>query len=195
MIFGNASAPIPSELHTEWFIARPLSEIYVELDYEAYMASWDVIGSHSAGRWQTEGYTIEENRRQTAAHTVEHAARRSLAFILLSPDEARSLGCVYMNPLQDFLDHIIVKGWGVSTGRPQEAMITFWIREDEQEGELPDHLVREVEAWLRQEWDFEGYVWRVSNQEPRSMLALEQAGLEWQFGVATDPIGRYSFYG
>jgi hypothetical protein len=195
MIFGNTSATIPEELRTDWFIARPLSEIYAELDYEAYMTSWNVIGSHNAGRWQTEGYTLEENRRQIVAHEVEHTSRRSLAFILLSPDERRSLGCIYMNPLQELLDRIIVKGWGVSTGRPQEAMVTFWVREVEQESDLPDHVVREVEAWLQQEWEFAGYVWRVRNEERRSILAMEQAGLEWQFGVAIDRTGRYNFWG
>jgi RimJ/RimL family protein N-acetyltransferase len=195
MIFNNPSASIPQELRTDWFIARPLTEEYAEIDYEAYMASPNVIPVHGAGRWQVEGFTLEENRRLVADHTTDHATHRRFAFILLSPDETRSVGCVYFNPLQEFLDRAITKGWGAANDKAKEAMVTFWMREDEQEGELPDIVVRSVETWLHQEWQFKGHFWRIRNEEIRSMVAMEQAGLERRFGVAVDKIGRYNFWG
>lgn len=195
MLFNNEQITVPKALYTEWFTARPLSATYADIDYEAYMASPTVIGVHSAGRWQTEGYTLEENRRQATQHAADHAAHRSFAFILLSPDESRSLGCFYINPLQPFLDRVISRGWGVANGVPHEAMITFWLREEAEESDFPDHMVREVQQWLVQSWQMAGHLWRIRPQEHRSLLALERAGLEWHTGIATDPIGRYILYG
>ncbi len=194
MIFGNESAPMPEELRTDWFIARPLTKAYAELDYEAYIASRNVIEEHSAGRWQTEGYTLEDNRREAAAHEVEHAARRSLAFILLSPDERKSLGCVYFNPLQAFLNRAVKPGWGAESGVTEEAIVSFWVRGDEQEGEMPDVVVREVEKWLRDEWNFEGHLWRIREQETRSQLVLKRAGLRGRYAIDVEGIGRYGFF-
>jgi hypothetical protein len=219
MIFNNPTASIPETLPTDDFLLRPLNELSADLDYEAYMASPTIIHLHSAGRWQVQGYTLEENQRQTAAHWADHQARRSFAFILLSPDETRSLGCVYFNPLQDFLKrtgiienpsnhtfqaHVLSN---VPSGRGEqetptpalqwgvEAMITFWVREDEQEGEIPDKVVHSVEQWLQKEWDFNGHLWRIREEETRSNLALERAGLRGRYGIEVEGIGRYGFFG
>ncbi len=216
MIFNNPSASIPETLNTDDFILRPLNESYADLDYEAYMASPTVIHLHSAGRWHLQGYTLEENQRQTATHWAEHQARRSFAFTLLLPDETRSLGCVYFNPLQNFIERLGINEnplnntfqahvySPVPLGRGEsriafeewgaEAMVTFWVREEEQESEVPDKVVQSVEQWLQDEWDFNGHLWRIRQEETRSNLALERAGLRGRYGIEVEGIGHYGFF-
>lgn len=206
MLFNNPSATIPETLQTDRFMVHPLNETYAAVDYEAYMASPNVIRLHSAGRWQVEGYTLEENQFQATAHGQDHQARRSFAFILLAPDETRSLGCIYFNPLRDFLERVEREKRGGATiaslspplqeiADVAEAMVTFWVREDEQEGELPEKVVSGIEQWVRNEWTFEGHLWRIRQEETRSNLALERVGLQGRYGIEVEGIGRYGFFG
>ncbi len=181
--------PIPSHLRTPDFTLHPLTPRYAAIDYEAYIASPNVIDLHSVGRWQIEGYTLEENQRATAWHAAAHQRRESFAFILLTPDETRGLGCVYFNPL---LPRLINQADAIATDiNDHTTMVTFWIREGE-EKRLSFPVVQVVEAWLHQEWHFSGHYWRVNQQETASIHALAAAGLTLQFSIGEQPL--YHFY-
>ena len=81
----GSSASVPSGLVHPAFVAVPLTPANVELDYAAYMASPAVIRVHSDGRWPVDGFTLEDDRSQAAAHHAEHQARRAFTFLLLDP--------------------------------------------------------------------------------------------------------------
>jgi hypothetical protein len=115
----SSSASVPSGLVHPAFVAVPLSIANVELDYAAYMASPDVIRVHSDGRWAVDGFTLEDDRNQAAAHHAEHQARRAFTFLLLDPTKSQSLGCVYVNPLRAYLRRA---GGGLAVGLSDGAV-------------------------------------------------------------------------
>jgi hypothetical protein len=192
--FHPTSPPIPTTLHTPLFTIRPLTDVYAAQDYEAYRASPTVIALHSAGRWQVEGFTLAQNVALARQHATDHAAQRNFAFILLTPDEQKSLGCFYINPLQPFLARV-APALPRTPAMSADASVTFWLREDEQAGTLPDNAVQTIETWLREAWHFNGHLWRVRDVETRSILALRRAALTERFTLDVEGIGQYRFFG
>jgi hypothetical protein len=70
------------------------------------------------------------------------------------------------------------------------------VREDRQGSKLPDLLVRAVDGWLRKAWPFSMHYVRVNEDEQRSIIALERAGLACQFSLKVQtPPYRYHFFG
>jgi len=63
---------IPAGLSAPSFIIEPLQESHAALDYEAYISSPDVIRIHSAGRWPTKDFTLQEDRLLLAGHYERH---------------------------------------------------------------------------------------------------------------------------
>jgi RimJ/RimL family protein N-acetyltransferase len=155
-------AKVPDELVHHAFVATPLTAALLELDYAAYLASPDVIRVHSDGRWPVDGFTIEQDARQVARHEADHQARTAFTFVLLDPTRSAALGCLYLNPL-----------------RPDDptARVTFWIRQDQQDTELPYEVVRAADRWLTEDWPTTSHVFRVLPTERESRQALERAGL------------------
>lgn len=194
MSFYPTSHPLPTTLHTPRFTIVPLTDAYAAQDYEAYMASPNVIALHSAGRWEVEGFTLAQNTELTRRHAADHTAQRNFAFILLTPDEQKSLGCFYINPLHSFLARV-APTLPRTPAMSANASVTFWLRDDEQEGTLPDDAVRIIETWLREAWHFNGHLWRVRDVETRSILALHRAALTERFALDVDGIGQYRFFG
>jgi hypothetical protein len=87
----SSGAPMPSGLVHPAFAAVPLSPANVHLDFAAYMASPAVIRVHSDGRWPIDGFTLEDDESQAAAHYAAHQARRAFTFLLLDPSRSQSL--------------------------------------------------------------------------------------------------------
>ena len=99
----SSSASVPSGLAHPAFVAVPLTPANAQLDYAAYMASPAVIRMHSDGRWPVDGFTLEDDRSQAAAHHAAHQARRAFTFLLLDPSQSQALGSVYLNSLREYL--------------------------------------------------------------------------------------------
>lgn len=196
MSFYPEPLVVPETLRTPDLLARPLRAADAALDYAAYMESPAVIRAHSGGRWPTEGFSLAENTRLAAAHEREHLQRRAFTFTLLAPDEQSCLGCLYIRPLLAFLRRAQAPAWLAARAGERAAMVTFWLHERHQHGPLPDRLVQAAQAWLSETWRLEGYMYRVSPDERRSILALERAGLECLAGLALegDPPLRFELY-
>ena len=156
------SEPIPGELVHHAFVATPLTAALLELDYATYMASPDVIQVHSDGRWPVDGFTREEDARLIARHEADHRARTAFTFLLVDPTRTTGRGCLYINPL---------------TPGDRTARVTFWIRQDQQDTDLPYEVVRATDRWLTEDWPTTSHVFRVLPAERTSREALERAGL------------------
>jgi len=144
--------PVPQRLVGSVFIATPMTSDKVDLDFAAYLASPDVIRIHSDGRWPVDGFTIDEDRRLTAIHEADHQAGRAFTFLLSDPAESESLGCLYLNPLHDYLARVGAPA-GVREQFPAaSAMVTFWVRQDLQDSGLPGTVVADVDRWLGCDW-------------------------------------------
>ena len=137
--FVPADFVIPSRLETAQFRLRMLSVGDVEKDYAAVMETQRRFLSLGYD-WPREGFTLEENLADLEQHQREFLAREAFAYTVVSPDESRGLGCVYINPAREA---------GI------DARIRMWVRESEYEKGLDPLLFRAVKEWIEKEWPFE----------------------------------------
>lgn len=132
---------IPSGFETDQFRARMLTIHDVDRDYEAVIASASALTSlfPTWGGWPA-GLTLEQNLIDIGWHQKEFQRRRSFAYTIVSHDEAKVLGCVYVEPAQR-------QGF--------DAEVYFWARESDL-GEPADRaLSNAVQPWMENEWPFE----------------------------------------
>jgi RimJ/RimL family protein N-acetyltransferase len=191
----NASKPVPSGLMHPTFNAAPLTVANANLDYAAYMASPEVIRTHSAGRWPVEGLTVEEDRELIATHQADHEAWRAFAFTLLNPDGDQGVGCLYLNPLHAYLARVGADRATRDRFPVASALVTFWIRQDRQQTELPRAVVAAVNAWIVAAWPLDAHLFRILPDEHSSRAALERAGLRPVALVLPGEMLPYLWYG
>ena len=136
---------VPEGLERERFRLRMLTVHDVVKDYDAVMSSIDhlqgVFGDRSS--WPSPGLTLEQDLIDLGWHQKEFQNRTSFAYTVLSPDEARCLGCVYLYP---------------SSHPDMDVDVYLWVRADEVASGLDDQLFGAVRLWLGEAWPF-GRVW------------------------------------
>ena len=169
---------MPAGLAHPAFVATALTPANAALDYAAYMASPDVIRVHGDGRWPVAGFTLEEDRRQAAAHHAAHEARRAFTFLLLDPSRSESLGCLYLNPLREYLGRAGATAEILSAIPPTTAMVTFWTRQDQEHAGLAETVAAAVSRWLVTDWPFALCLFRILPSERVSLTALERLQLQ-----------------
>lgn len=143
MLSVNVSAP--TELRTNRFVTRPLLATDNEKDFEAWSSSIEalngVFGPESG--WPSSDMTLEENAVDVAWHQKEHANNSSYAFTVMSTDNVRCLGCVYLSPARKL-------GY--------EVELFWWVRSDESASGLDAVLGDAVQQWLKDDWPFRNVV-------------------------------------
>lgn len=172
----QAPWPEPPTVHGDVSLV-PLTRGLAELDTVAYRSSPQAIGSHSAGRWPTSGFTLEANLPLLAAHEAEHEAGDAFAFAILGPRGDEEWGCVYLRPLR-------AHGERTHTGLalPEStirsaAVATFWLIDDDARRPPATEVVRLIEGWT-EAWGAAPVVFRCRPEERESVSALEGAGLD-----------------
>lgn len=129
---------VPATLETDRFRLRMLSVDDVEKDYEAVIESRDLL--HSMGSiWPREGFTIEENLADLERHQQEFLDREAFAYTVVSLDESRVLGCVYINPVES---------------DDADARVRMWVRQSEYDKGLDAVLFEAVKKWMDSSWPF-----------------------------------------
>src|SRR5918993_4107193 len=121
MMFYPDDAPVPNALRGDEFLLRPLRATDVDLDYEAVMASQEILRRGSDGQWPRPDFTLEENLADLQGHEADFHARRGFTYTVMDPAETRCLGCVYAYPPETD---------GDSRDRDHEAVVWFWVRPD-----------------------------------------------------------------
>jgi hypothetical protein len=174
----NPAGCVPSDLTHHRFIATPLTTAHLDLDYAAYMASPDVIRAHSDGRWPVERFTMADDAAQIAQHETDHHARRAFTYTLLDHAKTQALGCLYLNPLHAYLNRVGADPATTGSWPSDAVMVTFWIRQDLQDSDLPRAVIVAVTAWLLSCWPFGAHVYRILPAEQTSLTALNLAGLQ-----------------
>lgn len=104
MSFVPDDFDIPSGTQTEHLTLRMLAPDVTALDYDALMESRVRLRLWSDGTWPEDDFTLDGNRGDLEEHEREFHAREAFAYTVLSPDEARCEGCIYINPLARFLN-------------------------------------------------------------------------------------------
>ncbi|MEH6590065.1 MAG: hypothetical protein V7746_07420 [Halioglobus sp.] len=138
--FVPDNATIPPGLEAEAFRLRMLTINDLVKDYDAVMSSVEHLGGvfGSDDAWP-EGLTLEEDLVDLGWHQKEFELGSSFAYTVMSLDESRCLGCVYVDP---------------SEKSDYDARVILWVRQSEIETGLDDKLYRAVVRWLSQKWWF-----------------------------------------
>jgi len=122
------------------FRVRPLTIRDAELDFEAVTAScehlWSLFGE--AWGWPPEDLDLEQDTIDVAWHQKEAQLTRSYAYAVVSHDESKVLGCIYLDP---------------PTRQGYDAEAFWWGRSD-QPG-LEEEIGAAAREWIASHWPFE----------------------------------------
>ena len=127
---------VPTTHSNDRLRLRMLSVEIAEKDYEAVVESRIRLRKSSQPGWPREGFTLDENIADLERHEHEFSKREAFAYTVVTLDESRVLGCVYINP---------------DNGK-HDAVVRLWVRDSEQE--LLDLLMDTVQAWVADAWPF-----------------------------------------
>ena len=114
---------VPARIDTEQFLMRSITVHDAFKDYDAVMSSREHLwGRFSAvWGWPAEDMTIEQNIVDLGWHQKEFTLRSSFDYALMTRDESRPLGCVYIDPPSE---------------DGTDAEVWFWARTSERNGDI-----------------------------------------------------------
>ena len=127
---------VPAEHGNDRLRLRRLSVAVAQKDYEAVVETRIRLRKSSQHGWPREGFTLDENIADLERHDREFGNREAFAYTVVTLDESRVLGCVYINPCD--VEH--------------GALVRLWVRDSEQR--LLAFLTTTVRAWLADVWPF-----------------------------------------
>ena len=143
---------IPALLETDNFRLRMLSVDDVEKDYEAVIESRELLHAKFGGSWPRAGFTLEENLDDLKKHQQEFLDRKAFAYTVVSLDETKILGCIYINPPQKYKNIPEFVEYWKRTGA--DAVVYMWVRQTEYEKGLDEILFHTVIDWINADWPF-----------------------------------------
>lgn len=144
---------VPAVVQTEQFRLRSITIHDAFKDYDAVMSSREHLWSRfgEIWGWPSENLSLEQNIIDLAWHQKECQLRSSFDYAVMSLDESRLLGCVYIDP----------------PDRPAtDADIWYWARASELANGLEDQLGQFKPGWLSEAWPFEAIL---LNGQPLSL--------------------------
>jgi hypothetical protein len=130
---------VPETLEHPRFRLRKLTIHDVDKDLEAIHER--VLEDGTPDPWLDT--TREENLVDLGWHQKEFELRRSFAYTVVTPDEGRVLGCVYLYPHEE-----------------ADVEVRMWVQRSAWEEGLDPELERAVRAWIEEAWPFERVLYR-----------------------------------
>ena len=109
-------------------------------DYDAVTSSAVYLRAIWPDSEWPQGLTLEQNLIDLGWHQKEFQRRSSFAYTVVTLDETRVIGCVYINPTRK---------------RDYDAEVYLWVREAELGSPSDNRLFEVVDDWLAAEWPFE----------------------------------------
>ena len=132
---------IPEKLETRHFRLRMLTVNDVVKDYDAVMTSIDhlkgVFGPESS--WPSPDLSFEQDLIDLGWHQKEFQKRSSFAYTVVTPDESKIIGCLYIYP---------------SEKEKYDARIIMWVRQSAACSGLDEILYQSVRNWISSQWPF-----------------------------------------
>ncbi len=151
MLFYPEPLPIPKLLKTAVFTLKPLTPTHVHLDYAALMSNIELLRLWGGHNWPHVNFTLANNLQDLEWHDQEHRERIAFTYTVLSPNEDKCLGCVYINSLTKVLpDNEAV----LAALPPQTPIVRFWVIQSQLDNKLDLQLLDSLIAWFKSEWDF-----------------------------------------
>lgn len=152
---------VPEVLETPEFRLRKLTVNDLVKDYDAVMSSVE----HLKAVWPDSGWpaglTLEEDLIDLGWHQKEFQNRASFAYTLVTLDESKVIGCVYIDPTR---------------ARGYDAEIYLWVRASELESGLDARLFNTVKSWLADDWPFESPAFPGRDIDWKVWESLERTG-------------------
>jgi hypothetical protein len=131
---------VPEKLETDRFRLRMLTVDDVEKDYEAVMSSREYLSNPlDENSWPKENMTLEENLQDLRRHQNEFINRIAFAYTVVSLDESKCLGCVYIDSSEKEIF---------------DAEVYLWTRTSELKNGLDELLYETVKNWVKDRWPF-----------------------------------------
>ncbi len=141
MAFLPEEFEVPTLLEAGAFRVRPITVHDVVKDYDAVMTNrgylWGLFGE--AWGWPPADLTLEQDLIDLGWHQKEFQTRSSFDYAVMSLDEKRLLGCVYIDPAEK-------EGF--------DAEVYFWARPNAPEKDLERDLEQAVKRWISEAWPF-----------------------------------------
>jgi len=177
MRFYPPDAAVPTEYQTQDLQLKVLRPEHVERDYDAFMSSRERLLIWSGGSWPAADFTLEQNMGDMHYHEDRYNARTEFTFTVMSRDETRVEGCIYIDPWGDYLKRTDVTPESLGIG-DDEGVLSFWVRDSALERQLDRQLVAGLLDWLAgDEWAFKRVYFRANAGQERDIQLLEEAGL------------------
>lgn len=197
MPFPRPGDSVPDALHTDAFLLRPITAADAEADYEAVMATRDLLRLWEQTSWPADDFTVSENRRDLAGLAERHAAGRAFTFTMRDPADAQCLGCVYVFPIDAaFLARASVTARENVDWATVDAAVYFWVRGERLAGALDARLLDALRSWFSGAWALDRTVYVTSALVTRQTALLEHAGLRVWFELSEpDKPAPYLAYG
>jgi hypothetical protein len=177
MKFYPPNAPVPDLLQTEEFLLRPLRPGDSALDYDAVIASQDLLRRRTGGKWPHIGFSAKANRADLEQHAIDFRDRRGFTYTVLDPAQTRCLGCVYVDPLPENLRLTQAAVDNVASAGAYQALVSFWVRSDVVPRDIDRYLLTELLQWLKTDFAFTRVVFASWQSDVRQMMILRDAGL------------------
>ncbi|MEM7302788.1 MAG: N-acetyltransferase [Pseudomonadota bacterium] len=196
-MFIQSPAKVPDQLQTDEFIIRPIEVNDAEADYEAVMESREFLRLWEQSSWPEDDFTLEENRKDVEKLVERHASGHSFAFTVLTPDETRCLGCIYVFPNDaGMFVRSEISPRDSNAWVDVSAANYFWVRKSELKSGLDQRLLRHLADWFKSKWKFKQPVFVTNQQYDQQVTMFEQAQLSLQFEI-NDPNaeGKFLAYG
>lgn len=189
-------APVPIGLVTEEFLLRPLTADDVHLDYDALMASHEMLRRWSGTGWPAEDFTLAENLLDLQRHEQEHRASVAFTYTLMNPAGDLCLGCCYVEPLDRLLERAESLPYiGSATVGDFTAVVRFWVRQSFLADDLDERLLNTLISWLGSDWAFAHFYFRTNELDRRQVALFERAGFERRYALELPDVrGRYLLY-
>ncbi len=174
--FYPDDAPVPDGLRAEGFVLKPLTAAHNALDYEAVMATQEMLRQRG-GEWPRPDFTPEENLADLEGHEADFRSRSGFTYTVQTPDGTRCLGCVYAYPLADALRRQGADEETVARVGDHEAVVWFWVRPEGIAADLDRQLAAALVPWFRNDFAFARVVFVTWAVDERQVAALRDAGL------------------
>ena len=174
---GWYGGPVPDGHESENLRFVPLTEALVDADYDAVMASRDLLRRWSNSSWPTVDFTVADNEGDLREHRIEHGERVAYTYSVLERSGVRVVGCVYIRALVDALATRRLALAAPPAVAPGAAAVRGWIRADAPE-ELLDELVTTTVSWLAGDpWTLPEVWWQANWRTPEQLAVCDRVGL------------------
>lgn len=153
-------AMVPREFIASEFVLRPLHERHAEIDRAAFLSCRERLNTELQWNgWPPADMTLQANRQDLAEHYAEFQSGAAFAFTVLSVDESKCLGCIYIERTHD----------------ERVAQFAFWMVDEALNVE--ETLVKTVLKWLHNRWSFQRVLIPLQPANQRGIQIAERLNL------------------